>query len=376
MKWQHNLFNDRYWLQSKVNLIVMSSFVLLWFSSSTAQNKTNQTTQKKESSTSSTGRKTSSKNNSKDKIKTTKVKHSAPQKVPPKKLKKQSRKTSPAKKNEKKDSASLPNNLSRQDLHYRESAFFTAEDSWQIGIFNPLRLQWNNNWALSIHPMAFLIMPHVEFIHRWWHSSQAQFNFIYGLSDPSWSLTQSMPFGVQGFLSPNCKVATGDPDRTNTCQQSGKGLVPKLGIQWSIKEKTRVWTIEADWSAGFMLNGNRPQPLHTYAPIEVKFAGLTHNHLTHWGVRVAQKLGKSWSIASEIDSYLMGKEVLHSPWVFSGYMGVDYRFSNHHSMTLGLIYWNSDQGAIEWSKDAAGWSEFKRVRSHDFYPCIDFIWSY
>ena len=46
------------------------------------------------------------------------------------------------------------------------------------------------------------------------------------------------------------------------------------------------------------------------------------------------------------------------------------------NLPLGLIYWNSDQGAIEWSKDAAGWSEFKRVRSHDFYPCIDFIWSY
>ena len=84
----------------------------------------------------------------------------------------------------------------------------------------------------------------------------------------------------------------------------------------------------------------------------------------------------SWGIAGEFDTYLLGSWSLYSPWIFSAYLGTDYALSAHHSLTLGMMYWNSDQGAIQWSQDAEGWSSYQNIRSHDFYPCVDFIWRY
>ena len=268
-----------------------------------------------------------------------------------------------------------PHVIKAPQVYDRESTFHGIQ-SWQMGVFNPVYWQWHSKWALEVHPLSFWMMPHVDFIHTWWETQRARLHLIYGLSDPSWALTHAPPFGVQGFLSPSCKVSDQDTTRPATCQQSGQALVPKLGFKWSIREHKRIWTLKADWSIGFMLNGSRPQPLQTYAPIEIKFAALTHRHRTHWGVRLWQQLTRSWGIAGEFDTYLLGSQSLHSPWIFSAYLGTDYAFSTHHSMTLGLMYWNSDQGAIQWSQDADGWSSYQSVRSHDFYPCLDFIWRY
>ena len=79
---------------------------------------------------------------------------------------------------------------------------------------------------------------------------------------------------------------------------------------------------------------------------------------------------------AQIDLYRVGEMGGRSPWVFSVYGGFDVLMTSRLRGTLGAMYWNHDQRAMELRTDAEGFSRKEMVRSHDVYPTLDLIWSF
>ena len=94
------------------------------------------------------------------------------------------------------------------------------------------------------------------------------------MSVPSWSLRSGIPFGLRGYLSPNCTVSDAEPERDLECGQRSWALAPLVGARYSWG-RDWVVTAEADVAVGIMLAGARPQPLDTYAPLDLVYVPLT-----------------------------------------------------------------------------------------------------
>ena len=47
------------------------------------------------------------------------------------------------------------------------------------------------------------------------------------------------------------------------------------------KDASLIFTVEADVASGVVLSGDRPQPLDTYAPVEILFTPMTHEYCPH-----------------------------------------------------------------------------------------------
>ncbi len=279
-------------------------------------------------------------------------------------------------------------------LEARESALTPAKGSWSVGVFNPLRLQLSDDWGLEFHPLAELIAPHLEARHALWRpelteESAHALELLYALSSAPWALRFAPPLGLRGYLGPSCLVTAAEPSREG-CQESGWGVTPKVGARYSYARLGQALTAEADLAAGILLSGERPAPLDTYAPVEVMFAPLTRTWRAHLGARAARRVWSRLSVAAELDLYWVGSPKSgyeqvgggaggtreRSPWTLSAYVGGDVGLGEHLSLTLGVMYWNSDQLAMVFETDASGFSRKVFVRSHDFWPTLDLMWRY
>ena len=256
----------------------------------------------------------------------------------------------------------------------RESAF-TSPTDWHVGLFNPLRYQVNETWSLQGHPMVAIAHPSIEVHQRLAETNQWRLNAHYGLSLPSQSLRNEVPIGLRGYLTPSCLVEAAESERNTGCREAGWSIAPAFGVRYSHRGFF-TYTIDADVTYGLMLNGERPTPLDTYAPLEIVYAPLTHRHRSHLGVRAHHQWSGGAAYAFEFDVYRLGQVDDRSPWVYTAYTGIDFALGKTTSMTLGLIYWNSDQRAMKLEKDADGFVSKRLVRSHDFYPTFDVLWSF
>lgn len=268
-----------------------------------------------------------------------------------------------------------------QRLELRDSALSPEAGSWSIGLFNPLKLQLSEDFGLELHPLAFLLHPHLRAQHRLLKSGPHELSALYGLSLPSQTLNLGLPFGATGYLAPSCLVSEVEPERGG-CQRGGWGLSPLLGLSYGLRQGARVISVSVDVAAGLMLSGERPLPLDTLAPLEVIFAPLTNGLRVHSGARVAQRLLERLSASAELNLWWVSAPTLRlserakSPWTLSAHVGLDYTLGAHLSSTLGLIYWNSDQRAIAYEELDGGFQRKVNVRSHDIWPTLDLIWSY
>jgi hypothetical protein len=269
-------------------------------------------------------------------------------------------------------------------LTARESALTPPKGSWSIGLFNPLSIQLSEKIGLTLHPLAVLAAPHFTLTHQWYKRGKYTLTGLYGLASPSWSLQRGLPFGVAGFFGPLCLVEEAEPDRNNSCQRSGLGVTPKIGATLSRKNAKSVWTFELDLAMGLLLSGDRPAPLHTHAPLEVLYSPLTNTYRMHVGGRYAHELTSTLSMATELDLYLVGAPSSRgqvagpavSPLTLSTYLGMDWMITHHFALTVGVMYWSSDQLSVEFQETSDGYQQKVRVRSHDFWPTFDLIWSY
>lgn len=256
----------------------------------------------------------------------------------------------------------------------RESAF-AAPHTWQVGLLNPLRYQVNETWAVQGHPLAAIAYPSIHAYQGIAQGNHWRFTAHYGLALPSQTLRHSLPLGLRGYFSPSCLVDEAEPDRNTACQEAGVSIATTIGGQYSYQD-TWTYTVDFDVTMGVMLNGDRPTPLDTYAPVELIFAPLTHTHVTHLGARASRVWLPKLSTAVEVDLYRLGVVGNRSPWIVSAYGGLDVSLTSTLVMTVGVIYWNSDQRDMRLEQDADGFSRKSMVRSHDVYPTFDLIWQF
>jgi len=91
---------------------------------------------------------------------------------------------------------------------------------------------------------------------------------------------------------------------------------------------------------------------------------------------VAAEVDLFWVGSPEAAFVRVGEGGARSPWTLSAYVGGDVALGAHLSLTAGGMYWNSDQRAAVFERDAGGFSRKVFVRSHDLWPTVDLMWRY
>ncbi len=261
----------------------------------------------------------------------------------------------------------------------RESAWLAPAGSGSVGVFNPLRWALTDALTLEAHPLAFFAAPHVGLD---WQVAQGELGgrawaatARFGLSVPSWALRFGLPFGARGYLSPTCAVADTGEARADTCAEAGWAIAPSVGGRWTWGREGLL-TVDGDLAVGLLLTGERPASLDTYAPLQLAVAPLTHTWRAHVGVRTEHAVRPWLRLAAEVDLYRVGDVGPLSPWTVSGWLGVDWPLTPGFALTSGVIWFNSDQGAIDLVADGGGFVRVERVRSNDVYPTLDALWTW
>ncbi len=263
-------------------------------------------------------------------------------------------------------------------LDARDTADVKDEGEWSVGIFNPLSLSPKEGVELELHPLLFFTAPHLQarFAHGEPGSAGWRVSSLVGLWFPYPALTSGPPLGLVGFFVPTCKVAEGEPDtpQGDWCQAPGWMVVPRLGLAAS-RGDVNVVTLKADVAGAVMLEGHRPAPLDTYAPLDLQLAPLFNSWRAHGSVRYDYRVREGLRASVEGHVYRVGDTTVadQSPWAAASHLGLDIAVSDTSRVSVGLYYWNTDQRAVSVeTKD--GFGEVTRVRSHDVMPTIDFIW--
>jgi len=242
---------------------------------------------------------------------------------------------------------------SAQRLAPRDGAAVGAPGSWSVGLFNPLRYAVRDGLELQGHPLLFFVSPNL--LARLDHGELAGFRLAgeYGFSVP----TPAMRL-TQGFLFPSW-------DRSD--KQIGWLLVPRAGLVASRRAREDdLFTARLEAAVGLPLTRNDAEPLEAAPAIDVLFAPA----LTGWRTRVGALYDLSLTGALRLrgyaDLWLHGRQP--SLWTVDAGVGIDIAVGKASRFTLGVIWWNGDQNAIDERTH-------EHVRSNDFLPTLDFIWA-
>jgi hypothetical protein len=262
-------------------------------------------------------------------------------------------------------------------LEARSTADIHSPGSFSLGVFRPLTVSFFEGAEFELHPLVALISPHVTL--RVPHVSLPTSSFRlageYGLSLPS--LAWKGPVGVAGYLTPSCKVTDHDASQAEWCDEPGWILVPRAGIAASLGGE-HVWTFRVDGAVGVLLAGQRGYPLDAPPALDLLMAPAFQTYRVHGGVRYDRSL-LPWLRASvELDVYWVGDTPApqRSPLTIAAHLGADIAVGETSRATIGIKYWNSDQRAVAIVEDSDGFAQIESVRSNDFLPTLDFIWSF
>jgi hypothetical protein len=263
-------------------------------------------------------------------------------------------------------------------LSPRLTADVAEAGHWSVGIFNPLRVSVTDSIELESHPLYLFVSPHVLVRHKLLALNDGwRLTGEYGISVPTPALGMAPPLGLQSYFTPSCLVAAHDSTQEKWCKKPGWFAIPRLGVVASYGQK-RVYTLSADVAFGIHLAGEPLQTFDTFTPLELLFAPASKSFRAHLGARYDRAVLSWLRLSTEIDFYLTGEGPSpgRSPFVFAAHLGVDVQTTKHTRLTLGAKYFNSDLKEAEIEIDQAGFSRLVHIRSNDFYPTLDFIWSY
>jgi len=264
-------------------------------------------------------------------------------------------------------------------LEARDTAALHRKGEWSVGVFNPLVVGLTDTIELETHPLLLVGAPNAIVRVRQAPLGDWRLATEFGLSLPTPAMRLAKPLGLSGDLFPSCKVTADDAAQAGWCEQPGWILVPRLGLVASRGEET-VWTAKADVAAGLLLSGERGHPLDALPAIDLLFAPALNGWRAHVGGRVDHALASIGSrslvsLSGELHGYLVGASGDRNPFTLAAHAGVDVAVGAASRFTLGVMYWNSDQRRVVVEKGAEGFSTARHVRSNDFFPTIDFIWS-
>lgn len=272
-----------------------------------------------------------------------------------------------------------------EPLRARDTAEVRAKGSWSMGVFNSLIYAPRDGFEIDVNPLIFLVAPNViaRVAHVPGGAGAWRVTGEYGLSVPSGGFHLTKPFGLQGDLVPSCKVSADNPGLIGWCQAPGWAIVPRAGLVVSkgngdeTKPDRNVFTAKADLAVGIVVAGERGTPLDAIPPIDLWTAPVYNKYRARIGVAYDLAATDWLRTRLEANLYRVGDapDVLRSPYTFAAHLGLDLAVGSASRFTLGAMYWNSDQHAIALGTNAAGKVDYVGVRSNDFFPTIDFIWS-
>jgi hypothetical protein len=284
------------------------------------------------------------------------------------------------------------------DFPAREEAAVAKPGSWSVGLFNPLRIAVRKGMELELHPLLLAAAPHIGL--RWAHVEpdgigEVRVTGEYGLTLPTPAFRNAKPLGIRGDLVPSCKVAEHEGNATydQWCSQLGWVVVPRVGVAISgglteadphgganalASAERATWTLRAGVTKGSVLAGEAMQSLDAWAPVNVAFAPLLGGLRIHLGAQWDHLVLPRMRLRGEANGYWLSPPDNGdiSPWVGSAYLGCDFRTSAHTRITAGAFYWNSDMHEIAVSKGDDGFGVAERVRTHELWPTVDFVWGY
>ena len=261
-------------------------------------------------------------------------------------------------------------------LEARDTADVHRPGTWSVGLFNPLVYGWKKGVEVETHPLLNLFgSPNAVLRVRHGDAGAWRLTGEYGLSLPTPAFKLAKPFGLSGDLFPSCKVTADDASLSKWCQTPGWILVPRLGLLASNALDETVTTLRADLAVGVPLGGERGRPLDAWAPVDLRFAPALNGWRAHVGGRVDRALTHRLSVDGELHGYVVGASGNRNPLTLAAHAGLDVAVGAASRFTLGVMYFNSDQRAVRIVKDADGFSTVRNVRTNEFWPTIDFIWS-
>ncbi|MFM2153663.1 MAG: hypothetical protein RL199_2098 [Pseudomonadota bacterium] len=260
-------------------------------------------------------------------------------------------------------------------LEPRDTADLHRPGTWSVGVFNPLVYGLEEGVEIETHPLLLVGSPNVVVRVRHGDAGAWRLTGEYGLSLPSPAFKLASPLGLSGDLFPSCKVTADDASLSKWCEKPGWVLVPRAGLLASRGVEKTVTTLKADVAAGLPLEGVHGHPLDAWAPVDLLFAPALNGWRAHVGGRVNHALSRRYSVDGELNAFVVGPSGDRNPFTLSAHAGLDVAVGEASRFTLGVMYFNSDQREVRLRRDADGFSTVRHVRSNEFWPTIDFIWS-
>jgi hypothetical protein len=233
----------------------------------------------------------------------------------------------------------------------RETADVAPRGTFSVGLFSPAAYVVAEGVELRAHPLLFLVSPNL--LVRWAHVRSGAWRLTseYGLSVPTPALRLT-----QGYLFPSWDRSDG---------QIGWFLVPRAGVSFSRgAPQSNVLTLSGDLAAGIPLSRNDATALGAPAPLELLLAPVLSEYRARVGGIYDHAIAPRWRGRLYVDGYAVGR---NSPSTLRAGAAVDWGLFARSRLTLGVVWWNSNQHARD---PVTG----QGVRSNDFLPTLDFIW--
>lgn len=264
-------------------------------------------------------------------------------------------------------------------LRARDTADVRSQWSWSVGVFNPLTVAVADGVEIEARPLLWIASPNatVRVAHLTSATGGLRITGEYGLAVPYAVFRSAPPLGLAGYLFPSCNVAAADESQAAWCQQPGPILQPSVALMGSYGG-ANVVTAKLEMAVGMPLGGKRPTgSLGGYPALELLFAPALDGYRFRAMGRYDREL-LSWLRASgEGNLWLVGvpNGEDRSPLLFSAHAGLDIGVGKSSRVTVGCMYWNSDQHEQVVETGGTNGAQRVRVRSHDLFPTVDFIWS-
>ena len=248
-----------------------------------------------------------------------------------------------------------------QPMPARDTARVLPSGSWRAGLFAPLGIGVGHGVEVSTSVIPFFMLaPNAGVRVELGRLGPATIAGEYGLALP----TPAMRL-LGGYLFPSFANGLG---------QVGWSLVPSFGVAASAGERG-VFTGRLDTAIGVPLGDTSVHSLETFAPVELIFAPTLNGVRLHLGGAYDYALLDWLRARGGIHGYMIGASPYpsRSPFYFAAELSLEVRLGSYVRLSLGGIYYNSDQRATALETGADGRLHRVAERSNDVYPTFDLI---
>lgn len=235
-----------------------------------------------------------------------------------------------------------------EPISARETARVLERGQWSAGVFDPLRIGLGNGYEVRGHPLLFFVSPNAVLRKEHLRAGEWTLTGEYGLSIPT----------------PVFLLARGYLFRSE--EQIGWIVVPRAGLVATLGEpQAAPWSVSVDLALGLPLTRTATVPLDTYAPLETLLAPALGGYRVHAGIAHDRPL-LPWLRARGYAGIFVHPETFGPQLTIMGGVGVDLAVGSRGRLTLGAVWWSSNQMQMN--------AQGQFVRNNDFYPTLDFIW--